>query len=162
MIRWLLPLTMVLVGVMIGMGTFTFGYARGYSYLTNDPTACANCHVMEQQYSAWLKSSHRAVAVCNDCHAPHDNVVGKYVVKAQNGFWHSFYFTTGTFRDPIAITSGNREVTEGTCRYCHQAVAQSLVHGTAVPEFDGETGLMTTTRTIACTRCHADVGHATH
>lgn len=162
MIRWLLPLTAILVGAMVGMGSFTFGYARGYSYLGNDPGACANCHVMNQQYSAWLKSSHRAVAACNDCHAPHDDVVGKYLVKAQNGFWHSFYFTTGTFQDPIRITAGNREVTEGTCRYCHEGIAQSLVHGTAVPEFDRTTGLMTSTGTIACTRCHADVGHATH
>ena len=161
MIRWLLPLTMVLVGVMIGMGTFTFGYARGYSYLTNDPTACANCHVMEPQYSAWLKGSHRAVAGCNDCHTPHDNIAAKYLVKAQNGFWHSFYFTTGTYPDPIRIRPGNLEVTEGTCRYCHQAIAQSLVHGTEVPEF-GDDGRMESEGTIACTRCHDDVGHATN
>ena len=41
------------------------------------------------------RASHHAVATCNDCHTPH-NLVGKYVVKARNGFWHSFYFTTGT------------------------------------------------------------------
>jgi hypothetical protein len=26
--------------------TYTFVYAKGYSYLTNDPGACANCHIM--------------------------------------------------------------------------------------------------------------------
>jgi formate-dependent nitrite reductase cytochrome c552 subunit len=35
---------------------------------TNDPAACANCHVVKDQYDGWLKSSHRAVAVCSDCH----------------------------------------------------------------------------------------------
>ena len=162
MLRWLLPLTMVLVGALIGMGAFTFGYAKGHSYLRDDSTACANCHVMEPQYSGWLKSSHRAVATCNDCHTPHTNVVDKYVVKARNGFWHGFYFTTGTFREPIAITAGNHTVTEGTCRYCHQAIAESLVHGGVIPEFDRGTGLMTTTEAVSCTRCHVDVGHATH
>ncbi|HEX6063808.1 MAG TPA: NapC/NirT family cytochrome c, partial [Longimicrobiales bacterium] len=69
--RWLLPTTVVLLGMAIGIGAFTFVYARGSSYMTNDPAACANCHIMSEHYAAWTKSSHRAVAVCNDCHAPH-------------------------------------------------------------------------------------------
>ena len=36
--------TAVLAGVAAGVGGFTFVYARGYSYLTNDPKACVNCH----------------------------------------------------------------------------------------------------------------------
>jgi cytochrome c nitrite reductase small subunit len=75
----------VVVGIALGVGAYTFVYARGASYLTNDPTACVNCHVMREQLDGWLASSHRAVAVCNDCHAPHD-LVGKYATKAVNGF----------------------------------------------------------------------------
>ena len=48
------------------VGSYTFVYAKGYSYLTNDPAACANCHIMSEHFAAWTKSSHRAVAVCND------------------------------------------------------------------------------------------------
>src|SRR6185436_15639047 len=70
----------VLFGLATGIGGYTFVYARGGSYLTNDPKACANCHVMQNNYDAWMKSSHRAVATCNDCHTPH-NVVGKYLTK---------------------------------------------------------------------------------
>jgi len=40
-----------LIGAVAGIGIFTFGYAKGASYLTNDPEACANCHVMEEQFS---------------------------------------------------------------------------------------------------------------
>src|SRR5688500_6326454 len=87
------------LGLAAGLGAFTFVYARGYSYLTNDPAACGNCHIMREHLDAWTKSTHRAVATCNDCHTPHD-VLGKYTVKAKNGFWHSFYFTTGRFPDP--------------------------------------------------------------
>ena len=148
MIRWLLPLTMVLVGAMIGIGTFTFGYAKGYSYLTDDPTACANCHVMEPQYSGWIKSSHRAVATCNDCHTPHTNVVDKYVVKAKNGFWHSFYFTTQTFHEPIQITAASRAITEARCRDCHQPVVEAM----GTPAHAGSRG-------VSCIRCHGSVGH---
>lgn len=40
----------LLSGAVVGIGGFTFVYARGGAYLTNDPTACANCHVMREQY----------------------------------------------------------------------------------------------------------------
>jgi cytochrome c nitrite reductase small subunit len=63
-------LTALAVGLAIGISGFTFVYAKGASYLTDDPRACANCHVMSEQYTGWLGSSHRAVAVCNDCHTP--------------------------------------------------------------------------------------------
>ena len=156
--RWLLPVTVILIGTAIGIGAFTFVYAKGHSYLTNDPSACANCHIMEPQYSAWTKSSHRAVAVCNDCHTPH-NFVGKYMTKARNGFWHSFYFTTGNFPEPIRITPHNREITEAACRDCHEEVTATL-HAEQVPDFE-RGGLVGADEGLACTRCHNDVGHWT-
>jgi cytochrome c nitrite reductase small subunit len=36
------------VGVVIGLGGYTFLYARGASYLTDHPAACANCHIMRE------------------------------------------------------------------------------------------------------------------
>ena len=72
-----------------------------------------------------MKSPHRHVAVCNDCHAPHD-LVGKYAVKANNGFWHSFAFTSGDYPDPVRIKPGNREVTEGACRRCHAPIVEAI------------------------------------
>jgi cytochrome c nitrite reductase small subunit len=50
------------IGTALGLGGFTFVYAKGYSYLRNDPNACANCHVMRDHLDAYVKSSHRAVA----------------------------------------------------------------------------------------------------
>jgi cytochrome c nitrite reductase small subunit len=38
-----------LAGLFLGLGAYTFLYAKGYSYLTNNPAACANCHVMQGQ-----------------------------------------------------------------------------------------------------------------
>ena len=40
----------VVVGVAFGIGLYTFAYAKGWSYLSDDPAACANCHVMREQY----------------------------------------------------------------------------------------------------------------
>ena len=54
----------VALGLAAGLGLFTFGYARGASYLTNDPAACANCHIMSEHFTAWQRGSHRAAATC--------------------------------------------------------------------------------------------------
>ena len=135
----------------MGLGLFTFGYARGASYLTNDPAACANCHIMSEHYAAWMKGSHHAVATCNDCHTPH-NAVGKYVVKGRNGFWHSFYFTTGRYPDPLRITERNRRVTEGTCHHCHSEITEAIDHSAS--DADGGTDA-----SVSCVRCHRHVGH---
>lgn len=132
-------------GIFSGVGAYTFVYAKGASYLTNDPAACANCHVMQDHYDAWLKSSHRHVAVCNDCHAPHD-FLGKYWVKAENGFWHSWMFTTGWFHEPIQIREKNLRVTEQACLDCHQDIVRAMHVGRHADQ-------------VSCIRCHGAVGH---
>jgi cytochrome c nitrite reductase small subunit len=137
------------IGLAVGVGLYTFVYAKGYSYLSNDPASCANCHVMNEQYNGWQKSSHHTVATCNDCHTPH-NLVGKYYTKASNGFWHSYYFTTDTFHEPIRITDRNREVTEESCRYCHQTMVESI---------DFPAGRREHVQQISCISCHRNVGH---
>lgn len=139
----------VLVGVVIGIGGYAFVYAKGYSYLLDDPAACANCHAMTGQYDAWIKSTHRQAATCNDCHTPH-NILGKYAVKASNGFFHSFYFTTGAYPDNISITNFDRKVTEGQCRRCHSSITEAIDANVVHGEAEG----------LLCTRCHYAVGHA--
>ncbi|HYV75188.1 MAG TPA: cytochrome c nitrite reductase small subunit [Candidatus Binatia bacterium] len=107
----------VVIGVAVGISVYTFAYAKGWSYLTDNPAACANCHVMREQFDGWLKSSHRAVATCNSCHTP-ANLIGKYATKASNGFWHSFFFTTGGYEDNIQIKPHSLAITEQACRNC--------------------------------------------
>ena len=72
--RALFAIAVLVLGAAFGLGAYTFAYARGWAYLTDDPRACTNCHVMNEQYDGWIKSSHRSVAVCNDCHVPHSLV----------------------------------------------------------------------------------------
>jgi len=145
-LRLLPVLASIGVGVAAAVGGYTFLYARGWAYLTNDPRACANCHVMEEQYSGWLKASHRSVAVCNDCHTP-PGLVPKYMTKAENGFRHSFAFTTGRFPDQIRIVPSDLDVTERACRKCHEPIV------TAIEGPDGGAGR------LSCVRCHRSVGH---
>lgn len=143
-----LPFAIVLVmGMCAGIGAFTFGYGEGASYLSNDPAACANCHIMQDHYDMWLNSSHKDVATCNDCHLPH-NFAGKWITKSDNGFFHSLAFTTGNFHEPIQIKPRNRRVTQNACLYCHG----DFVHNMLPVEPGGDMQL--------CAKCHSDVGHA--
>lgn len=137
----------ILFGILCGIGTFTFGYGKGASYLSNDPASCVNCHVMQDHYDSWQNSSHKHVAVCNDCHLPH-HFLGKWITKADNGFFHSLAFTLENFHEPIQIKPRNRRVTQGTCLHCHEA----FVHDMLRSPKDGEV--------LSCIHCHSDVGHA--
>ncbi len=111
-------LVCALVGGVLGLGGYTFWYARGASYFSNNPQACVNCHIMREHYDSWQKSSHHAVAGCNDCHVPHD-FVGKYLSKAENGFWHSKGFTLQDFPEPIRIKPRYARILQQNCIACH-------------------------------------------
>jgi cytochrome c nitrite reductase small subunit len=161
----------VLVGTAVGAGGYTFVYAKGASYLTDDPAACANCHVMNEQYAGWVKSSHHTVAVCNDCHTPHD-FFGKYFTKALNGWHHSVAFTSGDFHEPIHIGERNLRVTEAACRSCHQDLVDAIEPGLLVrvsarapgdtrkdANLHGSLHPPPEDGTLSCLRCHHSVGH---
>ena len=135
------------LGVLFGLGAFTFGYGDGTAYLSNDPASCANCHVMQTHYDSWLNSSHKGVATCNDCHLPHD-FAGKWITKADNGFFHSLAFTTGGFPEPIRIKERNRRVTQGACLNCHSDYVNHMLPAVTGGE------------TQSCVHCHGDAGHA--
>lgn len=140
-------LASVLVGVMFGLGGFTFYYADGAAYLSNDPAACANCHIMRPQLDGWQKGSHHQVATCNDCHTPHD-LVPKYVSKMVNGYRHSMAFTLQNFPEPIRITARNANILQENCIDCHENLV-SQISSHADDDMDA----------IRCARCHSDVGH---
>lgn len=130
-------------GGLFGATIYGFTFAEGASYLSNDPAACVNCHIMRPQYDAWSKSSHHAVATCNDCHVPQD-LVGKYLTKMEHGYRHSKGFTLQNFHEPIRITDGSLRIVEANCLRCHQPfVAQTLDAG----------------HDMGCIRCHAGIGH---
>lgn len=134
------------LGVVAGVGVFTFSYAEGASYLSDDPAACANCHVMTEHFDDWQRGPHHAVAVCNDCHAP-KSLIPKYAVKGINGWNHSVAFTTGRFDDPFQITAMNVRVAEQSCRRCHADMVAAIDSHADDPE------------QVSCLRCHEDVGH---
>ncbi|OGW81542.1 MAG: cytochrome c nitrite reductase small subunit [Omnitrophica bacterium RIFCSPLOWO2_12_FULL_44_17] len=142
-----LILVTICFGVVFGVGGFIFIYAKGYSYLSNDPQACANCHIMQDYYDSWVKSSHHKAAACNDCHVPHE-LIEKYYVKGRNGFNHSKAFTLQNFTEPIRITKANLEDLQYNCIECHQNMVSDIAAHKDVKE-----------NKARCTQCHRSTGH---
>lgn len=144
---WLLLACVAAFAVCAGFGTYTFTYAQGFSYFSNNPKACVNCHIMRDQFDGWQKSPHHAVATCNDCHTPHD-FVRKYLSKAENGFWHSKGFTLQDFHEPIMIRPKNVAVLQENCVTCHQQIVDGINTHPGNPQ-----------KMLDCLHCHREVGH---
>jgi cytochrome c nitrite reductase small subunit len=137
----------VLLGIPLGLGGYTFVYAKGFSYLSTDPRACVNCHIMNDQYDAWRKSGHRHAATCVECHLPAKGLA-KWTTKADQGFRHSLAFTLQNFKEPIEITPGDRRVVQVNCLRCHGDFVHAV---SADPEAP--------TQQPSCMHCHASAGH---
>jgi cytochrome c nitrite reductase small subunit len=143
-----LPLAVaVLGGMLAGLGVFTFGYGEGHAYLSDDPRACINCHIMQPQYDSWIKSSHAARATCNDCHLPRA-FLRRWPAKADNGFFHSWAFTFQDFHEPIQIKQRNLQLLQNNCIACHQMMVHQIL-----PVAVSSAG-------VSCMQCHHSVGHA--
>jgi len=137
----------IVVGVLVGLGSFTFDYAEGLSYLGNNPQTCVNCHIMNDQYDGWTKASHHAAATCNDCHLTHSFPM-YYVDKASNGWNHSKAFTLQDFHEPIMINEHNSRILQSNCLRCHEEFVSEIVAGNK-----------TDISSVKCVDCHRTVGH---
>lgn len=140
----------IAIGAVIGLGAYTFIFAKGFSYFGTDPKNCANCHAMNEQYDAWMAGSHSKVATCNDCHLPHDNIVHKYWVKAEDGFLHGLKFSTGWYPENIEIRDVNKKVTEHACLSCHEDLTEEMRMPYKNASHDTQ---------VSCLKCHSEVGH---
>lgn len=153
--QFILPL-FILGGIIAGLGAYTVYMSRAYSYLSDDPKACINCHIMTPYYASWQHSAHGQWTTCNDCHVPHNNVIEKYAFKAKDGLYHAAIFTLGT--EPLAIRPRpeSYEVIMDNCIRCHTDLNTQLVNTGLACYKDVEKG-----NAKACWDCHREVPHGT-
>lgn len=69
------------VGILLGSGAYTAYSANGLSYLSDDPRACVNCHIVRKYYDGWQKAGHHAVATRNDRHVLH-SLIPRHLAEA--------------------------------------------------------------------------------
>lgn len=109
----------ILTGIIFGLGVFIFFMSNAYSYISDNPKICINCHVMKPHLATWQHSSHRETAVCNDCHVPNDNIINKYFFKAKDGLRHATMFTLRMEPQVIIIKEDGKGVVQDNCIRCH-------------------------------------------
>lgn len=143
----------LLIAFFVGIFVYALYVSNAVSYLSDDPETCVNCHVMRSEYATWQHSSHREVAVCNDCHVPHNNVLNKYFFKAKDGLRHATMFTLRMEPQVIKMHEAGQEVVQKNCQGCHQKINQEvgLLNVTLEDKLHGEGKL--------CWDCHREVPH---
>lgn len=150
--KWKIPVV-ILIGILVGLGLFVFKISKAYSYLSDDPKTCVNCHIMAPQYATWNHSSHRERATCNDCHVPHNNVVNKYYFKAKDGMRHASMFALRLEPQVIHIHNAGKNVVQNNCIRCHEYLLTDDKVNQKEPMFTAHR----TERT--CWECHREVPH---
>ena len=142
-----------LLGAVAGLGIFLAVKSNAVSYLSNDPAACVNCHIMGSYYASHARGAHGRDATCNDCHVPHTNSVAKYAFKARDGLYHASVFTLRAEPQAMIISAGGATVVQSNCVRCHSRVTETVlpVNTTCARAKAGEGRL--------CWECHREVPH---
>lgn len=123
--QWRLPV-LVLGGIICGLGLHVLHISRAFSYLSDEPAVCMNCHVMTTQYATWERGNHGKVATCNDCHVPHTSLPRKYAFKAMDGLRHSTIFTLRLEPQVIRIKEAGSAVVQENCLRCHSRTVHEV------------------------------------
>lgn len=141
---------LVALGIFAGLGIYSAYIGKAFSYLSDDPRTCVNCHVMTPQYATWFHSSHARGTTCNDCHVPHNNVFNKYFFKAKDGLRHSTIFTFRGEPQVIFIKTEGANVVQENCKRCHEKVVDVMIH---------KINQSSDFKERKCWECHREVPH---
>jgi len=144
----------VLGGVALGLGVYTIHVSRVLSYLSNDPSACVNCHIMAPFYQSWSKSSHANWATCNDCHVPQHNKLAGLLFEAQDGLHHAAVFLANKEPPAPRPRPAAVKVIQSNCIRCHTQLNTEFVRTSRATHEDILNG-----RDKACWDCHRHVPH---
>ena len=117
----------ICAGAILGLAGYIAYASNVTSYLTNDPSACTNCHVMSSYYATWSHSSHATRATCNDCHVPHPSVIAKYYFKAKDGLYHAAVFTAHAEPQVLRPRTASATVIMNNCIRCHTQLNTEFV-----------------------------------
>ena len=154
--KFLVTIAVVVFVAAIGMFGYTVKASKALSYLSSDPKACINCHVMNTQYATWQHSSHAQRATCIECHLPTNGTLAKYMAKAKDGWNHSVAFTLNTYKNAIKISDDGAKRVQENCISCHASVTSTLVNNSDTYHQFKDPSVATGRR---CWECHKGVPH---
>lgn len=145
----------VALGVLVGGGGLFLYLLRAHTYLTDDPAACVNCHIMGPYYATWFHSSHGRDATCNDCHVPQENFLKKWAFKGKDGTRHIAVFVTRGEKQVLRANDQSAQVIMNNCIRCHTQLNTEFVSAGRVDFMMSKVG-----EGKACWDCHRNSGHS--
>ncbi|MBN1639265.1 MAG: cytochrome c nitrite reductase small subunit [Ignavibacteriales bacterium] len=151
--QWKLP-SIIVSGIICGLLFFNFYISNAISYMSDEPEACINCHIMIPHYATWERGSHGRVTNCNDCHVPQDNIFRKYFFKAYDGLQHATIFTLKNEEHSIRIKDLSKSVVQENCIRCHE----NNIHPIALRSLTAKS-IVGDGEDRFCWECHREVPH---
>ncbi|MCD7973749.1 MAG: ammonia-forming cytochrome c nitrite reductase subunit c552 [Candidatus Azobacteroides sp.] len=104
--------------------------SRAHSFLSEEPAACVNCHIMTPYYQSWNHSSHAQWETCNDCHVLQENLLTKYTLKTKDGIYHTIVLTirgeAGSVKYSNRLITSPLKNINNTCQTCHRDSEENL------------------------------------
>jgi len=95
---------------------------------SESPDFCAQCHVMESEYEAWIHTGAHRRKKCVECHLPNENMGIHYVWKSIDGLKDVAFFYSGRVPEGIKLTSHGAKVLQANCIRCHQSAVEFINH----------------------------------
>lgn len=148
--------SVVAFAIAVVLFVYLVNASKALSYLSTDPQACVNCHVMNTQYVTWQHSSHAQRSNCVECHLPQEGLFAKYFEKGRDGWNHSVAFTFNTFENSIQISDHGADRVQANCIACHENLVETMM-ANENRYVDGDGGIKPTDR--KCWECHREVAH---
>ena len=151
--QWAWPAAL-LGGILGGMIFFLVYISNFFSYLSDNPQTCMNCHIMGPEYASWSRSAHRQVTTCVDCHVPHNNVFAQYGFKAMDGLRHATIFTLRREPQAIIMREAGVHAVRQNCVRCHHDL---FIHANV--QRSGDLLYHRDTDERLCWECHRTTPH---
>ena len=133
----------VLLLLLISSVGVILGY-RYYKYTKEDPSFCATCHMMQESFESWERSSHGDI-ICQRCH--------RMSILEQNRLLVT-YVTTG-YTSPKKQVHGRLEPWRA-CRECHLGEA---MQGSVTLRASYGHARHVFMQNIECVKCHSNELH---
>jgi nitrate/TMAO reductase-like tetraheme cytochrome c subunit len=140
-------------GLAFAIGWLLFVGAK----VTDRPSFCGSCHIMEPYYENWAGSSHTHVS-CITCHYKRGfwgYLEGKFALMGE-----AIRYATGTYNTPLRA-----EVSDRACLECHeeQTLKEALTFQRKI-HFSHQDHYPAQARGIelSCTSCHSELVQGSH
>ncbi len=142
----------------VGMFAYVVHASKMFSYMSEDPKVCINCHTMNTEYATWQHSSHREWTTCVECHLPQEPFIDKIIAKSRDGFKHSYAMTFRTYTgENIRISESAKHRIQANCISCHDEIVSQIMANSKLYQSAGDSDQIDR----KCWSCHRSVPHGT-